>query len=161
MKRIILAFSFLAISATNVSAQTHFSLSIDAGKPFSASAKAYSVILGATLQAEHPVATNLNIILRTGFHAYIYNKSFTQVNGSFKIIPLLAGIRYYFDQMFLSGEVGAGFSASSGGNTALMYTPGIGYKASDKFDITAMFQALAYKTATLNSGVLRFAYRFN
>ena len=161
MKKIIFVLSFLAITTAYVSAQTHFSLSFDAGKPFGVSAKAYSVILGGTIQAEHPVSTDLSITGRTGFHAYIYDKSYTGTNGSFKIIPLLAGIRYYFEQMYLSGELGAGFSASSGGKTAFMYTPGVGYKVSKNFDITAMFQALSYKAATLNAGVVRFAYRFN
>lgn len=168
MKKSLIAVAMMAITLTSVQAQektvaqntTKFSFGVDGGIPVGIQSSAYNAILGASFEAEYPASAELGITGNVGFQAWFMDKKLFPNGESYKIIPLLVGIRYYFQQLYLSGQLGASFSTSSGGKTSFIYLPKLGYK-SGKFDINAGLQGMSHSSNTLLAIMLRIAYGLN
>ena len=101
-------------------------------------AKIYSVAIGGTGQLEYMIDKDLTLTANSG----IIGLSGKNVPGSSSlkykstgIIPLLAGIKYYFmPNLYGSGQLGTSIFTKSGGGSTFTYIPGIGYKISEKLD---------------------------
>jgi hypothetical protein len=94
------------------------------------------------LTGEFTVTPTSAFIVSAGYFDLVRKSGYTGKG----LIPLLAGAKYYFsDQIYGIAQAGISLSAASGGGSAFTYAPGIGYKISDKFDVSLKYQAAAPK----------------
>ncbi len=147
------------------SAGTQFSLGVEAGLPVGQYPKGtgdnqLSHIVGASLQLENHVASDLGLTLNAGYLNYAYKKNYG--GGSSGFIPVLAGLKYYFSPggVFAHGQLGAAFGTSALQGTSFMYSPGIGINISQNLDAEVKYSGISNKAATLGSVGIRLAYNF-
>ncbi|MBC7422156.1 MAG: hypothetical protein H7334_01745 [Ferruginibacter sp.] len=132
MKKIIM-FTLVALCASGAvmaqrSQNFKFSVGTELLFPTGSFATGYSFGIGATAQAEIPVQQNLNVTGTTGIIFY-NGKSLGGVkNTGLNIIPIKAGVKYFFtDGIYGAAQLGIGI-LNKGGGTAFAYTPAIGYE---------------------------------
>ena len=164
MKKLILSLAVIA-AMLNANAQkktgTPFrvSLGVDAVAPFGNLADVTSFGIGGSLEGDYAIDNTLALTANAG-----YIKLLQKNNNGLKlgIVPLLAGIKYYFTpQFYSSAQLGVGIFTSNGtSSSAFAYAPGVGYKFSDNFDAGVKYQAYSKNNATTNTGSLRLAYTF-
>lgn len=166
MKKTLLLLAFVAITFISLQAQnnvpigkTKFDFGVDVGRPIGTNTDYYSFILGGSFQANHGVSKEMLLTALLGFQSWFIKSSLPNA-GSFKVAPLLLGFKYYLSQIYLSGQIGAGFGLQSGSKTSFMYVPKLGYQ-SGKFDVNAGLQGLSYKSGTFMALILRLAYQLN
>ncbi len=174
MKKLILSFAFVAGLGLAANAQTEgavrkLSIGGEYGFPTESGSKDLTYA-GASLQFEQPVAKALNLTFNGGY----ISKMFTgdakdalkalNLKTSYGIIPVKAGLKYYFGgNFYAAGEAGAAFPAESGGSTAFAFAPGLGasFSVADK---SSLDFGLRYETWSNNGSSsfvgLRAAYAF-
>jgi len=185
MKKLFLSLAVIA-ATLSASAQTkttttspfRVSLGIDAVAPFGNLADGTSFGIGGSLEGDYSVDNTLALTLNAGYIRFLQKNN----NGlKLGVIPVLAGIKYYFTpQFYSSAQLGVGiFTSNSSSSSALTYAPGIGYKFSDgssssafayapgigykfsdNFDAGVKYQAYSKNSHTTNTGSLRLAYTF-
>ena len=184
MKKLILSFAVIA-ATLSASAQTKtttspfkVSLGVDAVAPFGDFAKGSSLGIGLSLEGDYAIDNSLSLTANAGYIKFLQKDN----NGlKLGIVPLLAGIKYYFTPQFYStAQLGVGIFTSNGSNrsaltydprigykfsdgsssSAFAYAPGIGYKFSDNFDAGVKYQAYSKNNRTTNTGSIRLAYTF-
>lgn len=158
MKKIFVLATLLSL-AFCVQAQddgrTTVSIGINAGIPTS-SPGMYSVVLGADVQADFAVATNMKITGSAGYQNYSIKSNWG--SGSAYFIPVLAGAKFNLgEKAYGHAQLGAGFGD---GNTAFAYAPSIGYYFSPNLDASLKYLAYSYNSATIGSFGVRLAYNF-
>ncbi|WP_183563983.1 hypothetical protein [Mucilaginibacter sp. SP1R1] len=167
MKKILLALAIIAGTAFTSFAQTKsgdsgkFSIGFEAGLPVGDAHTFYKSVFGGSLKYELPIAPSTFFTISAGYNSF-------QVKDEWKIfghnsdgaIPVKAGIKYYFDKgFFAEGQLGAAFSTESGGGTAFVYSPGIGYTFDGGFEAGVRYEGWS-KNGTVSQVGLRVAYRF-
>lgn len=169
MKKILLAIALLS-GATSSFAQTtsttkdggKFSIGVEAGLPVGAVSDISNFAIGGSLKYEYPVATNTLISISGGYTNFLYKSDIKDLTGKSGegFIPVKAGLKYYFNQGFFGeGQVGAVFSAESGGGTAFAYAPGIGYSFKGGFEAGVRYEGWS-KNGTVSQLAVRLAYSF-
>lgn len=167
MKKLILAFCAFLITAASIKAQdkvavttphgTSFGIAINAGIPVGdAASTVYSFSAGADVQADFALSTNLRGTLSAGYQTYTVKEAFRTFLGekSSSLIPLLAGVKYFFSPKFFGhGQVGYAFSTESGGGGHFAWAPSLGYLVSNNFDISVKYLSVG----DLNALLLRLA----
>ena len=142
-----------------------FSIGLEAGVPVGGFSDASSFGIGATLQAEHGLSDDAAVTLSAGYLNFFGKSVNLSGYGTYKvpatsIVPLLAGVKYYFSKSFY-GHVQAGVSFfNNGGGSAFTYAPSIGFVPSEYFDIAFKYQAASKSGSTLSFIGLRAAYNF-
>jgi hypothetical protein len=146
-----------------------FSVGVEAGLPVGDWSDYTSFAIGGSVQGDYFVAPDLALTLNAGYLS-LSPKTITVAGVSYKgestgIIPVMAGIRYFFSPNFYgSAQLGAAFGTESGAGTAFAYAPGIGYKFTDNFDAMVKYQGFSSKVddvSVSNSLIgLRVAYTF-
>ena len=131
-----------------------------------------NVGLGITPRLQYGVADNLALTLTSGYYNFfgkeLDNTAFK--TKSYGMIPVKLGIKAFVSQnIYLSGEVGAGFETSGFGelkdgpeydtNTKLLASPGIGW-ANQKWDIGARYENYSGQSNNFGTVGLRIAYGF-
>jgi len=87
--------------------------------------------------------TSTGAFIISGGYFDLVRKSGYSGNG---LIPILAGAKFYFsDQIYGIAQAGISLSTAGGGGSAFTYAPGIGYKVSEKFDVSLRYQSAAPK----------------
>ena len=172
MKRLILLMAVIAISMAAVQAQngispkkTTFSIGVEPALPVGDFGDFYSFGIGGSLQVEHKVADDLGITLNAGYINYSgkdYRIGSTEIDGgNIGIVPVLAGVKYYFTpKVYGHAQLGAGIWTEKGASTAFAYSPGIGYYFSEHFDILLKYVGYSQKGSNSNSIGARLAYNF-
>jgi hypothetical protein len=162
MKRLIFIVAISTIATISAKAQnsskpTTISIGVDAGIP---TKKAYSFVIGGSLQGDFKVAPELALTLSAGYKSWQVKDDFG--GGSVGLVPVLGGIKYYFTPIvYGSGQLGISFSTESGGGSNFTYAPGIGFKVSDNFDILAKYTGMAAKGGgSIDEVGVRLAYAF-
>jgi hypothetical protein len=91
--------------------------------------------LGGSLQGEVKPGTNVGITLNAGFVDY-FGKTVNDVKyPDFKYIPVLAGLKFYFTDMFyIHGQAGPGFGLDGLG-TSFWYGGGLGVNLGSVVDV--------------------------
>ena len=144
MKKVLLSLLMVAGLGYAVSAQTEGAVQkLSIGAEFGLPTKSNSdnLIIGGSLQYEHPVAKALSL---TGSAGYLSNmltgatKDAVKALGgrtSVGYVPLKAGAKYYFGgNFYAAGEAGAIFSTETGGGVHLALAPTLGasFSVADK-----------------------------
>ncbi len=144
-----------------------FSIGLEGSLPFGDFADGYSFGIGGTAQADYRVASELAITLNAGYISYS-GKDFTIAGTTFKnpafgLIPVLAGIKYWFSpNIYGSGQLGLSFASGNGASGSnFTYAPGVGFQFS-KFDILVKYVGISGSNggSSLSTIGLRAAYNF-
>jgi len=91
--------------------------------------------IGGSLQGEYKPADRLGITLNFGFIDYFGKTVDTVKYSDFKYWPLMAGLKYYFTDMFyIHGQAGPGFG-TDGLGTSFWYGGGLGLNLGRAFDV--------------------------
>ncbi len=174
MKKLVLSLALVAGLGLAASAQTEgavrkLSIGGEYGFPTEKGTKDL-MYAGGSLQFEQPVAKSLNLTLSGGYISQMFTGDtkdalkLANLKTSYGIIPLKAGLKYYFGgNFYAAGEAGAAISAEKGGNTAFAFAPGLGasFSVADK---SSLDFGLRYETWSNNGSSsfvgLRAAYAF-
>lgn len=173
MKKVLLSLLMVAGLGLAANAQTEGAvqkLSIGAEFGIPTAKNSNTLIVGGSLQYEHPVAKSLNITGSAGYLSSMATgdtKDLLKAAGfktSFGSIPVKAGAKYYFGGNFYgAGELGAVFSTEEGGATAFTFAPTVGasFSVAEK---SSLDFGLRYETWSNNGSAsflgLRVAYAF-
>lgn len=172
MKKLILAFAVVAISIMTAKAQENdskqlmFSIGVEPALPIGDFNDAgYTFGIGGSLQGEYKVANDFGLTLNAGYMDYsakdITVGGTTFNGGSFGVVPVLAGFKYYFSpKVYGHGQLGVAIGTSKGSSSEFAYSPGIGFMLSRNFDILLKYQAYAESGTTLGTIAARLAYNF-
>jgi len=170
MKKVLLVLGLLGGMAANSFAQSStsssekkgaFSIGVEAGLPLGTAGDVYSVVLGASLKYEHPVAESTFITGSAGYNAFLVKSEFKDFIGSSNgAIPVKAGVKQLFGSGFFGeAQLGAAFSTESGGGTAFIYAPGVGYNFSKNIDAGIRYEAWS-DNGTIKQLGLRVGFKF-
>jgi len=164
MKKLVLAFAVITITAATVNAQgTTFSIAANAG---AGTTQYYGLTAGGDLQVDIPATTGLKITVSGGYENFAYKVPVTtgNVKGHSSFIPLLAGAKFNLStNLYGHAQLGYSISTISGGKGAFTYAPSLGYKLSPNFDLSAKYLGLSFGSgagSTLGAIVARLAYTF-
>lgn len=174
MKKLLLSLALVAGLGLAANAQTEgavrkLSVGAEFGFPTGDGSKD-NLIVGGSLQYEHPVAKSFNITLSGGYLSNMLTgdtKKLFEAAGektSYGFVPVKAGGKYYFGGNFYgAAELGAAFSTTSGVGTAFTYAPGLGasFSIADKssLDFGVRYESWSNKGTSSFIG-LRAAYAF-
>ena len=170
MKKLLLAIVII-ITATLVDAQmkTSFSIGFEAaGSMGKFNDFGYRYGFGGSAQVIHKVASDFALTLHAGYINHANKRTIT--NTHFSVIPVLAGIKYWFTpKIYGSGQLGVAFNSSkisnsSSGNassTAFAYSPGIGFNITKRIDLLAKFLGNGAGDEALSTIGARLAYNFS
>ncbi len=124
-----------------------------------------------SIQLEDKIADNLGITLNLAYHDFsekdVTLYGYTTTPGWFEIIPLLAGVKYYFSPI-VYGHVQLGAAISTGNNSKAVksgtyffaYSPGVGFILSKRFDLLLKYSGFSGNSKNLNLLGARLAYNF-
>ncbi len=174
MKKLLLSLALVAGLGLAANAQTEgavrkLSVGAEFGFPTGDNSKD-NMIVGGSLQYEHPVAKSFNITLSGGYLSNMLTgdtKKFVEAGGgktSMGFIPVKAGGKYYFGGNFYgAAELGATFGTETGVGTAFTYAPGLGasFSLADKssLDFGVRYESWS-NNGTLSFIGLRAAFAF-
>ncbi len=167
MKKLILAVGVILLTVSSLKAQMklskenplRYSIGGEASLPVGKFNQAgYNFGVGGSLQAEYKRFSEVGLLFNAGFLTYSQKSG----NGgrSFSIVPVIAGIKYYFvPGTYAQLAMGAAFRTTYGGGTNFIYSPGVGFNLTKKMDALIKFSGLT-GNANFNSLGLRLAYNF-
>lgn len=169
MKKVLLVLGLVGGMAANSFAQSSsssdkkgaFSIGVEAGLPLGDAGDFNSVVLGASLKYEHPVAENTFITGSAGYNAFLTKSEFKDFIGSTTgFIPVKAGVKQMLGSGFYGeAQLGAAFGTKSGVGTAFAYSPGVGYNFSNSIDAGIRYEAWSNNGTTSQLG-LRVGFKF-
>lgn len=173
MKKLFLSLALVAGLGFAASAQTEgavrkLSIGAEFGIPTEKGSKDL-FIAGGSLQFEQPIATSLNLTVSAGYLSQMVtgdSKDAFKALGlptSFGVIPLKAGVKYYFGgNFYAAGEAGAAISTETGGETSFVYAPTLGasFSVSDKSSLDFGVRYETWSKSSMSFVGLRAAYAF-
>lgn len=167
MKKVLLLLTVLSGLSIGAFAQSSssnggkFSIGFEGGLPVGNANDAYNAVVGASLKYDHNIAAGTYLTGSVGYSAYLVKSEFKGIAGStFGAIPLKAGLKYYFGSGFYGeGQLGAAFITESGGGTAFVYSPGVGYDFGSGVDLGLRYEAWS-KTNTIGQVAVRLGFSF-
>jgi hypothetical protein len=171
MKKILLTFALLAGVTLAAFAQKttggKFSIGIDAGVIVGDVSDMANLAIGGSVKYDKPIFNKTSVSLSAGYSYLPYTNDYkialtgyeSSQSGGEGYIPLKAGLKYMFNDIFYGeGQVGAAI-ATTGGGTAFLYAPGVGMKLGQTADFGVRYEAWS-KTSTISQFALRLAYSF-
>lgn len=169
MKKIMLFFAAITITAATVNAQmgTSFSLGLEAAVPMGDFNKlGYKFGFGGSLQVDHKVASDMALTLNAGY--ITHNNKTTTPSVRFNVIPVLAGVKYWFSpKVYGSAQLGAAFNSAKVNNqtgnstsTGFAYSPGVGFNISNNIDLLVKYFGNSVNGGSFSSIGARLAYTF-
>lgn len=172
MRKIISTVALLGGIFINAFAQKtdpgKFSLGLEAGLPVGSARNISTFTIGGSLKYGFAVATNTSLTVSGGYIYFPYRGDVTsavlgyaKTNSGEGYIPLKAGVKYYFCDLFYGeAQLGATLSAVSGGGTWFAYAPGIGYRFDTHADLGFRYEGWAQSGYTKSQIAMRLAYSF-
>lgn len=111
-------------------------------------ASPYSYVLGADLQLQWDLMTNVALTASGGYTRYMERDNGGRT--SFGYIPAVGGVKVYpgIGRMYLAGNIGAGFALEDGAKTALIYSGGTGYDWENGLTIGLRYEAMKQESGT-------------
>ena len=175
MKKLFL-LAVIALTLTTVNAQNRamsgspiiFSIGVEPSLPIGDFHDiGYNFGIGGSLQGEYKVANDLGITLNAGYLNYSAKdytiNGVTFNGGSFGIVPVMAGFKYYFSpKVYGHGQLGVSIGTSKGASSNFTYSPGIGFYISNNIDLLLKYVGISGGSGggSLNSIGARLAYNF-
>lgn len=168
MKKLFLAAAII-ISAASVNAQmgTSFSIGLETHLPVGKfNDIGYKFGVGGSLQVDHKVASDMALTLNAGY--ITHNNKTTTPTVRFNVIPVLAGVKYWFSpKVYGSAQLGAAFNSTKVNNassnttsTGFAYAPGIGINIAKGLDVMVKYFGNSVGGTTFSSMGARLAYNF-
>jgi hypothetical protein len=185
-KIIMAAAACIALTAGTVKAQNgRFSVGAELALPMGNFKDAAGMGFGGSVRYEYPVSDNLGLTGTVGYLVFgkkSFNDGFVDVESTSSMIPVQAGLKYYFQEsqngFYAMAELGIhnfhskvstpsytvlGFtfpaSEVSGSSTNLSYAPELGYHLAN-IDLGVRYQIISTTGSTTSYLGLRFAYVF-
>nr|WP_294948851.1 hypothetical protein [uncultured Mucilaginibacter sp.] len=164
MKKALLVLTVLcglSIGAFAQSEGSKWSIGFEGGLPVGHAKDAYNAVVGASLKYDYNVAASTFLTGSVGYNAFLVKSQYKSVAGSTDgAIPVKAGLKYFFGNGFYGeGQLGAAFSTESGGGTAFVYSPGIGYDFGSGVDLGIRYEAWS-KNGTIGQVGVRLGFSF-
>jgi len=174
MKKVILLLTVLCGLSISSFAQSSSSeggkwnIGLDAGLPLGSLKDLYSFSAGASIKYELPIATSTYVTLSAGYQRFFIKgevkdalKEFGIDKSGVGIIPVKAGLKYYFNEgFFAEAQAGAAFSTEDGGSTSFVYAPGVGYTFTSGFEAGVRYEGFSESGNNSGMAALRLAFRF-
>ena len=114
--------------------------------------------LGFDMRLQKSIGNGVSGILTTGYYQFF---KATKYNKGFGIVPLKAGVKYFpARNVYIAGEIGAGFGTRSGSNVSFVYSPSFGLAFGDGFDASIKYEGFSGYNGYANQLALRIAYGF-
>jgi hypothetical protein len=126
----------------------------------------YNFGIGGSLQGEYKADSDLGITLNAGYLNYSGKDytigGYTYNGGNYGIVPVMAGIKYYFSpKVYGHGQLGISIGTSKGASSNFTYSPGVGFYISNNLDLLLKYVGISGKGGgNLNSIGARLAYNF-
>lgn len=121
----------------------------------------YSLAIGGDLRYQFDIDKQLSVPITAGYTNLSLKDTYG--GGSFGLIPVKAGLKYFFNDTgagaYGLAEAGAAFSTTSGGGTSFAYSPAIGYSWSNGLDLAAKYEGYSNNGSIGYAGI-RLAYGF-
>lgn len=160
-----MAFSIAALSFGAANAQDNSGFHIAGGArlalPIGTFGDIQGIGFGAELQGEYGFAEKVTGVISAGYTTFTSKTIGGFSTGSFGIIPVLAGVRFYpSTQFFLGAKAGVSIGTQTGAGSNFTYEPQVGYNA-EKFQVSLGYNAISGNGATLGSIGASFLYKFN
>ena len=166
MKKALLFLTVLCGLSIGAFAQTSsegskFSIGLEGGLPTGDAHQVYKAVIGASIKYDYKVAENTFVTGSAGYNAFLVKSEFKSIAGSSNgAIPVKAGLKYFFGSGFYGeGQLGAAFSTESGGGTAFVYAPGIGYDFGSGVDVGVRYEGWS-KDGTISQVGVRLGFSF-
>ena len=169
-----MAVTLVLISVISVNAQksvsnpTSFSIGLEGSVPSGTfNTLGYKLGIGGSAQVDHKIASDAAITFNVGYLNYP-NKS-SNPKYHFSVIPVLAGVKYWFSpKVYGSAQLGASFNSSKVSNsssasitsTGFAYSPGIGFNISNNVDLLIKYFGNSVSGGSFSSFGARLAYSF-
>lgn len=116
------------------------------------------VTLGADLRLQQSFGKGVSGILTTGYYQFFKTN---KCNEGFGIVPLKAGLKYFpVKNVYIAGEVGAGFGTKSGMGTSFVFSPSVGLAFGDGFDASLKYENYTKFNGNAQLLALRIAHGF-
>lgn len=150
----------LFFTSTHVNAQSapKFGIGLNVGIP---TTTGYSFAIGGDLRYQFDIDKQLSVPITAGYTNFSLKDTYG--GGSFGFIPVKAGLKYFFNDSgagaYGLAEAGAGFSTTSGGGTAFVYSPAVGYAWSNGLDLGLKYEGYS-NNGSIGYVGLRLAYGF-
>ncbi|MCX2491907.1 hypothetical protein OQX63_00395 [Pedobacter sp. PF22-3] len=117
------------------------------------------LVIGGDIRYQFNVDKQLSIPVTAG-----YNNFSVKDAGSFGIIPVKAGAKYFFNDSgsgaYGLAELGAGFGTEKGSGTSFVYSPAIGYSWANGLDLAAKYEGYS-NNGSIGFAGIRLAYGFS
>ncbi len=97
-----------------------------------------TMVYAVDFQGEYAISSPLALVFSIGYFDYVKKSDYSYLKMGH--IPVLAGVKYYFLGKFY-GSAQAGYSFASGSASSFTIAPSIGFKVSEKFDISLRYQS--------------------
>ncbi|MDQ6756597.1 MAG: hypothetical protein M3004_06645 [Bacteroidota bacterium] len=138
-----------APKAAMATRSTRFIIGVEGGIPMGIMNTAgYKTGIGGSLGVAHNVASSLDLNFRVGYINF-GNKNTTPYKYHLSVIPVMAGITYWFSPtVFAKGELGAAFNSTKRSNsttstsytsTEFAYSPILGVKVSQNLALLVKY----------------------
>jgi len=154
----LLLFMICAATAINAKAQSgplRMGIGVNAGSTLKSPVR---TTLGADLRLQQSLGEGVSGILTTGYYQFFKANKY---NKGFGIVPLKVGLKYFpVKNVYIAGEVGAGFGTRSGANVSFVYSPSFGLAFGDGFDASLKYESFTGYNGYANQLALRIAYGF-
>lgn len=116
-------------------------------------------VLGIDGRLQKSFGNSVSGILTAGY-SHFFKKDAIESVG---IIPVKVGLKVFpVKNVYVAGELGAGFGTKDNMGTSLIYSPSVGLAFGSGFDISLKYEGYAHKNydGYFNQLALRFAYGF-
>jgi hypothetical protein len=117
--------------------------------------------LGGTARLQYDTKSNISFMLTSGYYNAFAKKIGTVSPKDLGIVPVKAGLKVFAtENIYFSGEAGAGFETNYAKNTKLILSPGIGYANYQGLDIGLRYENFSGQSDSYGMVGLRIAYGF-
>ncbi|WP_121199198.1 hypothetical protein [Mucilaginibacter gracilis] len=155
----------MAQTNTNPGETWRLGIGIEGGIPTGNRSDFSNFALGGTARLQYDTKSNISLMLTSGYYN-MFAKS--QTIGGTKytpndagLVPVKAGIKVFAtENIYFSGEAGAGFETNYAKNTKLIVSPGIGYANYKGLDIGLRYENFSGQSDSYGLVGLRIAYGF-
>jgi hypothetical protein len=158
---ILFASNVKAQNSTNPGQTWRLGIGIEAGVPIGDLNNFSNFDLGGTARLQYDTKSNISIMLTSGYYN-VFAKSVGNIKPTdLGIVPVKAGVKIFAtDNIYFSGEAGAGFETNYAKNTKLIVSPGIGYADVKGLDVGLRYENFSGQNNNYGLVGLRVAYGF-
>jgi hypothetical protein len=150
----IMFFAAIAIGAKAQSGPLRMGVGVSIGPTLKSPSR---VTAGADLRLQQSFGKGVSGILTTGYYQFFETNNYE----GFGIVPLKVGAKYFLvKNVYIAGEIGAGFGTRNGTGTSFVYSPSFGLAFGDGFDASLKYENYTKYEGNAQLLALRFAYGF-